>query len=62
LVQLRPGLDVTPDDVRAHARTKVAGYKVPRDVHFVDEIARQPSGKPDYPWAKALATKLTEER
>ena len=62
LVQLRPGLGDSPDDVRAHARTKVAGYKVPRDVHFVDEIARQPSGKPDYPWAKALATKLSEDR
>jgi 3-oxocholest-4-en-26-oate---CoA ligase len=61
LVQLRPGRDDSPDDVREHARTKVAGYKVPRDVHFVDEIARQPSGKPDYPWAKALATQLSIE-
>jgi acyl-CoA synthetase (AMP-forming)/AMP-acid ligase II len=62
LVQLRPDKPASAEDVRAHARTKVAGYKVPRDVHFVDEIARQPSGKPDYPWAKSLATKLSEER
>ena len=62
LVQLRPGLGDSADDVRAHARTKVAGYKVPREVHFVDEIARQPSGKPDYPWAKKLATSLSEEK
>jgi len=62
LVQLRPDHPSSSEDVQAHARTKVAGYKVPRDVHFVDEIARQPSGKPDYPWAKKLATSLTEEK
>jgi hypothetical protein len=26
----------------------VAGYKVPRELHVVDEIVRSPSGKPDY--------------
>jgi acyl-CoA synthetase (AMP-forming)/AMP-acid ligase II len=62
LVQLRPDHAATSEDIATHARTKVAGYKVPRVVHFVDEIARQPSGKPDYPWAKALATKLSEDR
>jgi acyl-CoA synthetase (AMP-forming)/AMP-acid ligase II len=62
LVQLRPETPASAEDVQAHARTKVAGYKVPRDVHFVDEIARQPSGKPDYPWAKKLASKLSEDR
>jgi len=37
-------------------RTKIAGYKVPRRVHVVDEIPRTPVGKPDYRWAKRIAT------
>ena len=31
------------------------GYKVPRELVLVDAIARSPSGKPDYRWAKATA-------
>jgi acyl-CoA synthetase (AMP-forming)/AMP-acid ligase II len=49
---------VTPDEVIAHCRTKVAGYKVPRDVWFVESMERHPSGKPDYRWAKTTATAL----
>jgi len=56
VVQLRDGHAVTLDELSEHARTLVAGYKVPRELHVVDEIVRSPSGKPDYPWAKALAT------
>ena len=55
LVALRPGASATSDDLRAHCRSHVAGYKVPKDVHFVDEVPRQPSGKPDYRVAKAIA-------
>jgi hypothetical protein len=29
---------------------------VPRELHIVDKIERSPSGKPDYPWAKRIAT------
>jgi len=43
------------DDLDAHTRTKIAGYKAPRDVVFVDAIVRSPSGKPDYRWAKQTA-------
>ena len=38
-----------------HARAHVAPYKLPRRFVFVDEIARSPSGKADYRWAKARA-------
>ena len=44
------------DDVQDHCRTKIAGYKVPRELHQVDQIQRSPSGKPDYRWAKSVAT------
>ena len=39
-----------------HCRDRIAGYKVPRAVLVVDEVPRQPSAKPDYTRAKALAT------
>ncbi|MFN8035528.1 MAG: acyl-CoA synthetase [Acidimicrobiia bacterium] len=47
----RPTLDV----LAAHCREHIAGYKVPRELHLVDEIVRSPSGKADYRWAKAQA-------
>jgi hypothetical protein len=28
-------------------------------VHFVDAVVRSPSGKPDYRWAKEVATKVS---
>jgi 3-oxocholest-4-en-26-oate---CoA ligase len=57
VVQTRPSGTVTLADIQEHARTRVAGYKVPRELHVVPEVKRQPSGKPDYPWAKEIATK-----
>ena len=32
-----PGGDVTEEDVKAHARSRIAGYKVPKKVEFRDE-------------------------
>jgi acyl-CoA synthetase (AMP-forming)/AMP-acid ligase II len=51
VVQFRDGSQATLGDLQEHCRSKIAGYKVPRELHLVDEIQRQPSGKPDYPWA-----------
>jgi acyl-CoA synthetase (AMP-forming)/AMP-acid ligase II len=56
VVQPRPGESPSLADLDAHCRTKVSGYKVPRELHLVDEIVRSPSGKADYRWAKAVAT------
>ncbi len=56
VVQPRTGHTPTLEELDSHCRTKVAGYKVPRGLFLVDEISRQPSGKPDYRWARALAT------
>jgi 3-oxocholest-4-en-26-oate---CoA ligase len=55
VVQFRDGQTAELDDLADHARRFVAGYKVPRELHVVDEILRSPSGKPDYPWATKLA-------
>jgi acyl-CoA synthetase (AMP-forming)/AMP-acid ligase II len=56
IVQPRPDAAVTLAAIDAHCRTKVSGYKVPRELHIVEEILRSPSGKADYRWAKAIAT------
>jgi acyl-CoA synthetase (AMP-forming)/AMP-acid ligase II len=60
VVQPREGREVTLEDLDRHCRTLIAGYKVPRELFVVDEVLRQPSGKPDYPWAKALAAAARE--
>lgn len=61
VVQPRPGQTPTLEELGAHARTKVSGYKVPRQLHLVDEVVRQPSGKADYRWAKAIAVGTESE-
>lgn len=53
LVQPRDGETLTLDEIAAHVRTKLASYKAPRELHLVDEMPRQPSGKPDYTRARA---------
>ena len=39
-VKLRPGRVVTEDELARHCRELLAGYKVPREVRFVDELPR----------------------
>jgi acyl-CoA synthetase (AMP-forming)/AMP-acid ligase II len=56
VVQLREGETLDLESLQEHCRTVIAGYKVPREVHVVDHIVRSPSGKPDYRWAKDVAT------
>jgi acyl-CoA synthetase (AMP-forming)/AMP-acid ligase II len=56
VVEPRGGTAPSLEQIQAHCRTKIAGFKVPREIHLVDRIERSPSGKPDYPWAKRIAT------
>ncbi len=56
VVQARPGASPTLESVQSHCRAHIAGYKIPRELHLVEKIERSPSGKPDYRWAKAVAT------
>ncbi|MFE5298233.1 acyl-CoA synthetase [Streptomyces sp. NPDC056632] len=56
VIQLRDGaapLDLA--GVQAHCRTRLAGYKVPRQLVLADTIQRSPSGKADYRWARSVA-------
>ncbi len=56
VVQPRTGQTPTLDVLQAHCREHIAGYKVPRALLLVERVERQPSGKPDYAWAKRVAT------
>jgi fatty-acyl-CoA synthase len=44
-VVLRPGRRLSEDDVRSFVKDNLARYKVPRDVIFLDELPRNPTGK-----------------
>ena len=44
-VVLRRGNRLTVDEVKAHVRSRLARYKVPRDVEFVAELPRNAAGK-----------------
>lgn len=44
------------ESIQAHCRKTIAGYKVPRVLKLVAKIERSPSGKPDYRWAKQIAS------
>ncbi len=44
-VALKDGQDVSEDDLRAHVKEQVAGYKYPRKIWFVDELPKGPTGK-----------------
>jgi acyl-CoA synthetase (AMP-forming)/AMP-acid ligase II len=52
VVQPRADSTVGLDELRAHARTRLAGYKLPRRLVTVQQVRRSPSGKADYTWAK----------
>lgn len=44
-VVVRPGTSVTADELKTVVRTRLAGYKVPKEVHFVTAIPKSAVGK-----------------
>ena len=42
---LRDGLDVAPEELRAHCATRLAGFKVPKAIAFAPQLPRTQSGK-----------------
>ena len=55
VIQPRAGAALDLLAIQDHARPRLAGYKLPRAMCLVDEVRRDPNGKPDYPWAQAYA-------
>lgn len=61
VASLRAGAQATPDDVVAHVATRLARYKLPREVVLVDVVRRAPNGKADYRWARDTAAEHVTE-
>jgi len=40
-----PEAEVSAEELQAHVKTNLAGYKAPREVEFIDELPRNASGK-----------------
>jgi long-chain acyl-CoA synthetase len=54
-VSLRPGAVLTPEELVGWARTRIGGYKYPREVHVIDAVPLTNVGKVD---RKALRAQL----
>jgi acyl-CoA synthetase (AMP-forming)/AMP-acid ligase II len=56
VVSPRPGVP-QPElaEVRAFLAERLAGYKVPKTLVWVEAVRRSPAGKQDYRWAKEVA-------
>jgi acyl-CoA synthetase (AMP-forming)/AMP-acid ligase II len=52
VASLRPGSDTDAEALRRYTHTKLAGYKVPKQLFVVDEVRRAANGKADYRWAR----------
>ena len=39
------GANLSEDDVKGYVKENLANYKVPREVVFIDELPRNPTGK-----------------
>ncbi|MCC6767304.1 MAG: acyl-CoA synthetase [Deltaproteobacteria bacterium] len=57
VVALRPDARATDDELRDAAGAELARYKLPRAFVRVESVRRAPTGKPDYAWAKELASR-----
>jgi acyl-CoA synthetase (AMP-forming)/AMP-acid ligase II len=44
-VQLKAGQQATAEEIIEHCRTRLAGFKRPRSVVFIDAIPKNPVGK-----------------
>lgn len=60
VVQPVSGAVATLDDLVAHCKERMAGYKAPKRLVIVDRIERSPSGKADYRWAREIASGSTQ--
>ena len=52
VASLRPGSEITGDELREFTRSKLAAFKMPKQIFVVAEVRRAPNGKADYGWAR----------
>jgi fatty-acyl-CoA synthase len=61
VVSLDAGKTADAEQIKTMVRQRLSGYKVPKEVVFVDRVVRNPVGKADYAWAKEAATKALRD-
>ena len=47
--------EIDAADLTEQTRKFIAGYKLPKEILFVDKVERAPNGKANYKWAKEAA-------
>ena len=55
VVSLENKKEIENEDLINATRSLIAGYKLPKQIIFVDEVQRAPNGKANYKWAKNVA-------
>ncbi len=55
VVEVRSGETISELEIINDAKKRLAGYKVPKSVVFVEKLKRGPNGKSDYRWARDRA-------
>jgi acyl-CoA synthetase (AMP-forming)/AMP-acid ligase II len=62
IVQLLPDMMAGPQELIDHVKARLASFKAPRSVVFVDSVGRTPAGKLDYGTLKTLGAAALEHR
>jgi len=44
-VVVKPNFSLHVDELNGHCRQSLAGYKLPKEIHFIDSLPRNPGGK-----------------
>tara|TARA_B100001758_G_C18380546_1_gene596961 strand:+ start:60 stop:1679 length:1620 start_codon:yes stop_codon:yes gene_type:complete len=55
IVSTEKDKNISEDALIESTRQFIAGYKLPKEIIFVDEVQRAPNGKANYKWAKSIA-------
>jgi fatty-acyl-CoA synthase len=62
LVQLRDAAGAVAEALHAHCTSRLARFKAPKEIIFVERVHRLGNGKADYRWAKRQASEKAVER
>ena len=60
-VALKPGETLTAEEIKQHCMKKMAKFKVPKEIEFIDQLPRNPSGKVLKRELRAMNMKKTDE-
>jgi len=60
VASLRPGSDADGEGLREFTRSRLAAYKVPKNLFVVETVQRAPNGKADYGWARKAVEEALE--